>query len=50
MRFLLGLLFGLILGGLLAVVIAAQMAGAQPEDAETFEGEERAPAAASGAP
>ncbi len=43
MRFVLGLLFGLMLGGVLAVLLAAQMATGEPDDAEIFGLEDRAP-------
>ena len=39
MKLLLGFLFGLMLGGVVALVIASQMAAAQPGDIEVFEGD-----------
>ena len=36
MRFVLGLLFGLLLGGLVAMLLAAQMASGERDDADVF--------------
>ena len=44
MRFVFGLLLGLMLGGVLAVLLAARMAPGEPDDAEIFGLEDRAPA------
>ena len=49
MRFILGVLFGLLLGGLVAMLLAAQNAGSEPNDAEIFGADDRTPVPA-GAP
>lgn len=48
MRFIFGLLFGLLLGGIVALLLAAQSAGAEPDDIEIFGIDDRTPSPAGG--
>ncbi len=49
MRFIFGVFFGLLLGALVAMLLAAQNAGGEPDDAAIFGTDDGAPAPAGAA-